>query len=1046
MSELALQRIREAKEQRLTRLDLGNCGLTEIPDEVSELVWLEKLSLSGNKDLSDLVPLTNLTQLQLLDVSKTQVSDLTSLINLTQLQQLYVSETQVSDLTPLTNLTQLQQLYVSETQVSDLTPLTNLTQLQFLDASSIQVSDLSPLIQLTALKQLSVDSTQVSDLSPLAHLTALQLLHVHNTQVSDLSPLIQLTALKHLSVESTKVIDISPLTHLTTLQQLFISNTQVIDIRPLAHLTALQQLFVHSTQVSDLSPLTHLTALQQLFAYDTQVSDLSPLTHLTALQRLYLDGTQVSDLTPLTRLIEKGVSVKWGFYDGEDGIFVKNCPLTNPPQEIVEQGNAAILSYWQQIATQGSSEDINETKLLIVGEGGTGKTTLFEKLKNPHHNPLTHPTSETIGINILEGLPITADFRANLWDFGGQELQYMTHQFFLTPRALYVLMMDARKGSPNLAYWFKIISLLGRDSDSEKAQVLLVFNKRTGTTGTPQYEDLLKHYAADFDYKFLEVDFAVNNPEWDLLKYHIEIRLQKLAIKMPPQWLPIRETLREEAKTQPHITMQAFSKICTQHKVPHEQDQLYGIKALHKLGQVLYFDEKGLRSHLILSPKWAVTGIYTFLDEAGIKERNGHFTEAEFVKILSNKAVDNRPYSQADADLILQLMTRDHFDICYKSKNGDYIAAQLLPDNSPTPQYKWYPEVAQGGALQFRYQYPTMPKGLISRLIVRLSDHIEVVDKVEIVWKKGAILCFKKDGQICRVLIREDDDESKTGLRQIIIEVMGEPSYRKFALQKVRDEVEDLHNRWFRNIHADEIVPCCCKECRVAKEPKSYSLKDLLELWQKKELKQCITGEDVHIRHLLEGVYAKEEVEKLRFEEQLKQRGYSKSHSRFEDERGTPDIHVEVKPHIIVQTPTVVGQPKIEVSTPSVSEPPKPWYEFHWIKSFGKGLIAAFVMGILAFTIPWVYPIQITAITFLIVSFFSINQDPKYRYFRLATRIIGGFLTLSLLLPNIDSFVQIDNAFVKGVIKFSNDTNVILTALMIGLVGWLIWMDFKKNK
>ena len=43
MSELALQRIREAKEQRLTRLDLGNCGLTELPDELFELTWLEEL-------------------------------------------------------------------------------------------------------------------------------------------------------------------------------------------------------------------------------------------------------------------------------------------------------------------------------------------------------------------------------------------------------------------------------------------------------------------------------------------------------------------------------------------------------------------------------------------------------------------------------------------------------------------------------------------------------------------------------------------------------------------------------------------------------------------------------------------------------------------------------------------------------------------------------------------------------------------------------------------------------------------------------------------
>ena len=43
MSELALKLIREAKETRATRLDLGNCGLTELPDELFELTWLEEL-------------------------------------------------------------------------------------------------------------------------------------------------------------------------------------------------------------------------------------------------------------------------------------------------------------------------------------------------------------------------------------------------------------------------------------------------------------------------------------------------------------------------------------------------------------------------------------------------------------------------------------------------------------------------------------------------------------------------------------------------------------------------------------------------------------------------------------------------------------------------------------------------------------------------------------------------------------------------------------------------------------------------------------------
>jgi internalin A len=52
MSELALQRIREniqkhrrGEDARL--LDLGNCGMTEVPEEIGECVWLEELVLSG---------------------------------------------------------------------------------------------------------------------------------------------------------------------------------------------------------------------------------------------------------------------------------------------------------------------------------------------------------------------------------------------------------------------------------------------------------------------------------------------------------------------------------------------------------------------------------------------------------------------------------------------------------------------------------------------------------------------------------------------------------------------------------------------------------------------------------------------------------------------------------------------------------------------------------------------------------------------------------------------------------------------------------------
>src|ERR1017187_8523565 len=140
--------IAENKRSRATFLDLGNCGLTKVPAEVGELVWLESLSLASdwyewdgrewqrkesrntgdsNERLTDIGPLAGLSALQLLAVSGTKVSDLAPLAGLSALQSLSVSGTQISDLAPLAGLSALQTLWVNSTRVSDLAPLADLS-------------------------------------------------------------------------------------------------------------------------------------------------------------------------------------------------------------------------------------------------------------------------------------------------------------------------------------------------------------------------------------------------------------------------------------------------------------------------------------------------------------------------------------------------------------------------------------------------------------------------------------------------------------------------------------------------------------------------------------------------------------------------------------------------------------------------------------------------------------------------------------------------------------------------------------------------------
>jgi small GTP-binding protein len=62
----------------------------------------------------------------------------------------------------------------------------------------------------------------------------------------------------------------------------------------------------------------------------------------------------------------------------------------------------------------------------------------------------------------------------NIWDFGGQEIMHATHEFFLTTRTLYVLVLDgqADEAGNRLEYWLRLIEAFGKGSP-----VIVVRNK-----------------------------------------------------------------------------------------------------------------------------------------------------------------------------------------------------------------------------------------------------------------------------------------------------------------------------------------------------------------------------------------------------------------------------------------------------------------------------------------------------------------------------------------------------------------------------------------
>ena len=83
---------------------------------------------------------------------------------------------------------------------------------------------------------------------------------------------------------------------------------------------------------------------------------------------------------------------------------------------------------------------------------------------------------KTDGINIRDW-QITAkneQVKLRVWDFGGQEIMHATHQFFLTERSLYLLVINTREDelANRIEYWLKLIESLGN-----QAPVIIIGNK-----------------------------------------------------------------------------------------------------------------------------------------------------------------------------------------------------------------------------------------------------------------------------------------------------------------------------------------------------------------------------------------------------------------------------------------------------------------------------------------------------------------------------------------------------------------------------------------
>jgi hypothetical protein len=605
---------------------------------------------------------------------------------------------------------------------------------------------------------------------------------------------------------------------LTKITSLNLADTWITDkgAACLARLTNLSSLNLRATSISDsgASSLAALINLKHLNLSSTYIqnSGVSALAVLTQLTSLEIADTNVKDLSPLRRLLETGIPVSIQNHEFSSGscLNVYGCPLINPPLDIIQKGTKAIQNYFNEIEQQGIDR-LHEAKVLILGEGGAGKTSLLRRL---YRADLSLPDEQesTKGIDIHHHEFINNNgkpFRLNVWDFSGQQIYHSTHQFFLTKRSLYILVDDTRNDSTTIhdkgfKYWLEAIEAL-----SNNCPVVIFQNEKAGRSKTIDEQGIKGRFSSVKDvYRGnLQQADAANCLE-EAIRFFVQA-LPHVGDEVPAQWVKIRSHLDRLKQDNPCISLKIYFDVY-EHYLPRDHSKaLILSQYFHDLGAFLHFqDDAVLCRTVILQNEWATEAVFKVLDDEPTKSRSGYFTRSDCQRIWAESTY---------ADMHLELLAlMEKFELCYKlpDKHSDtWLSPQLLPPSTPEGLKCW----PKPDDLVLTYQYDFLPKGIISRLMVRMNRFVREPNRS---WGSGAF--FEQGVNQLLACI------SSSHGQEIILRARGP---ERKALMSVISSDMDALNASFEGLRdkVRKLVPCICIHCQQSDDPTRFTEEELLE-------------------------------------------------------------------------------------------------------------------------------------------------------------------------------------------------------------------------
>jgi GTPase SAR1 and related small G proteins len=566
------------------------------------------------------------------------------------------------------------------------------------------------------------------------------------TQAKTLIKECQETQSPYLDLGKCGITDLNKLPELfecTHLETLILSNSWIINNRHKHSCNNGKDNTLSSIpkKISNLKKLINLI-IGDIHGPGWKISDISFLSGFTQLQFLDLRNNQIKEIPEFIF----NLNLKINLEQRGRGLCLYSNPIESPPIEILKQSRQSVLNWFK-----AEKKKLNEIKIILIGEPKAEKTSLLKRLKE---NSFDKNEVQTDGVNIeniafgecetFKNQKSLHDITGHFWDFGGQEIMNSTHQFFLTKRSVYVLVLHARndaKNSEQIRNWVMRVKATGGDSP-----IIVVANQIDVNPGFGfENENNLQSEFPQIKH-FIKASCSTGDG-LELLKEKLEELIPTAELfqtEIDERWISIKEKLQEETKPKYYLNESRFLEICNEFGLRDKFEQKNAINFLHDLGLILHFEDINLSEYYVLDPYWITYGVYQILTSAYAGKEKGIVSMDKLEFIINEEEDKNEvynpiyykkiEYSPSQRRFLIDILNQ--FKLCFCIANNFFIIPDLLDTTEPSDITDLIK--SSDDTIQFAYEYEYLPKSIMPNIMVE-THHI-MKEK----WRTGCVL--DKDG------------------------------------------------------------------------------------------------------------------------------------------------------------------------------------------------------------------------------------------------------------------------------------------------------------